>query len=157
MTKFGKKRWAFMERFAVNVGKDGVPQMVRWRLVQTPLISLYLHIWNKPDQDRDPHDHPWSFWSFVLWGGYVERLYERGWPLMDKWRGRWTLHRMPLRLAHIVTYIKPRTMTLVIVGPAVRRWGFWRSLAGRTGIRYWEYWEHYRSLQRLREPDGDRR
>lgn len=34
--------------------------------------ALMLHRFHRGDMDRDLHDHPWAFWSFVLTGGYFE-------------------------------------------------------------------------------------
>lgn len=34
---------------------------------------LRLHIFYKGDDDRDPHDHPWSFWTFPF-TDYVEEV-----------------------------------------------------------------------------------
>jgi hypothetical protein len=36
---------------------------------------MYVHWIYQPDDDRDPHDHPWPFVSFVIRGGYAERLF----------------------------------------------------------------------------------
>lgn len=52
-------------------GEHKTPYMTRvilgrWRL----------HIFHRGDLDEDPHDHPWSFWTFPL-TPYVEKVYER--------------------------------------------------------------------------------
>ncbi len=52
-------------------GKDGVhrtPYMTRWWVGR-----LRFHIFHRPDQDPDPHDHPWNFWTFPL-TSYVEEV-----------------------------------------------------------------------------------
>jgi hypothetical protein len=36
--------------------------------------ALMLHRMHRPDEDRAHHDHPWNFWTLVLWGGYVEEV-----------------------------------------------------------------------------------
>lgn len=41
--------------------------------------DLYLHKIYRSDDDKDPHDHPWSFRTFVLKGGYTDE----GWQFTD--------------------------------------------------------------------------
>jgi hypothetical protein len=50
---------------------DGDVYMVR-RAFNTPLGGVKLHHILRSDDDRDLHDHPWSFLSIVLKGGYWE-------------------------------------------------------------------------------------
>src|SRR4051794_6827094 len=71
----GKRtRWTINERFVI--GKPGNPMMERWRLIQTPLLGVYVHFIYREDLDPTPHDHPWAFVSLVLRGEYQERV----WP-----------------------------------------------------------------------------
>lgn len=51
--------------------EDGTPYMIR-RAINTPLGGIKLHHILLSDEDRDCHDHPWSFLSIILWGGYFE-------------------------------------------------------------------------------------
>lgn len=39
------------------------------------LGRLRLHVFHRPDQDSDCHDHPWDFWTFPL-TSYVEEVVE---------------------------------------------------------------------------------
>lgn len=60
------------EWFRTIYGKDGMhrtPYMTR--LVLGP---FRLHIFHRGDNDPDPHDHPWEFWTFPL-TSYVEEVY----------------------------------------------------------------------------------
>ena len=41
--------------------------------------DLYLHKIYRSDDDKDPHDHPWHFRTFVLKGGYTDE----GWQFTD--------------------------------------------------------------------------
>lgn len=38
---------------------------------------------------------------------------------------RWSVHRLPLTVAHRITSVRPNTVTLVIRGPKSRVWGFY--------------------------------
>lgn len=131
-------RWAFLSPQDIPA-KDGSGDVYlhRFRIIKTPFFGVYLHDLNLPDTDRDPHDHPWTFWSFVLSGGYeeivfedlqylpglrsplcAERIYNRRWL-------KWSWHRMNTNAAHKILSVQPKTKTLVFTGPRVREWGFW--------------------------------
>lgn len=124
--------------------------LLRLRVIQCPLFSVFLHYVFLPDRDRDPHDHPWSFFSFICKGGYVEEVFEHvetekpyfksigtlSWP-------RFSWHRMPWYKAHTIRTILPGTVTLVITGRRKRDWGFWTE----------EGWEHYLSYIQRKYPE----
>ena len=118
-------RWGFMLPFLVQ--KDGSNYLFRLRLIQTPWFGAYLHWIMRPDQDRDPHDHPWNFWSIILNGSYREVVYtdslaEGG--TYTRW-SRFSVHRMKTNQAHKITEITEPLVTLVLVGRRQRDWGFW--------------------------------
>lgn len=128
-------QWAFME--GMDVGADGDPYLDRLRLVQTPWFGVYLHHIHRPDRDRDPHDHPWAFMSFVLAGAYRETV----WPdkhnlsaCTERVRARWSLRCLGRRAAHIITETAGSLWTLVLTGPRRGEWGFWTT-AGFAGWR----------------------
>jgi hypothetical protein len=88
---------------------------------------------------RDLHDHPWPFVSIVLRGSYAEEaeqtryshivamLHEGGIGVAGikrRWR-RWSVHRMPLTVAHRITWCEPQTVTLVLRGRKSQSWGFY--------------------------------
>jgi len=129
--------WAFMDGFQVR--KGDTPYLDRLRVVQTPLFGVYLHRIHQPDQDRDPHDHPWPFVSFVLSGGYTERVWadkkrrRNDLHSMEFRRGRWSLHRMRADRAHRILSVEDQLWTLVLTGPRKRDWGFWT----RDGLVPW--------------------
>jgi hypothetical protein len=114
-----------MEGF--DIIKDGRPYLSRLRVVQTPWFSVLLHRIHAPDLDRDPHDHPWAFASFILSGGYTEVIYSEPGSRDARIREhrRWSLHAMPLHLAHKITGIDGVLWTLVIAGRRHPSWRFW--------------------------------
>lgn len=99
-----------------------------------------LHWIVRPDPQPDPHDHPVTFLSIVLRGGYTE------------WRPEIPLHVVRwfnlIRSTdvHRITYVKPGTLTLAIAGPKVRDWGH-HTPAG---------WVDWRTYQREVWPGTDR-
>jgi hypothetical protein len=84
-------------------------------------LSVCVHHFHRGDEERDCHDHPFSFLSLVLRGAYREHLFsgasiERGW-LSLRWRS--ALHR------HRIELIKAPLWTLCIKWAKGREWGFW--------------------------------
>lgn len=80
--------------------------------------SIRFHVFRRPDEDSCHHDHPWWFFTVVLWGGYVEETVsgERA----VRWLG---FRRRGFR--HRVTRLLRRiAVTMIITGPIEREWGF---------------------------------
>jgi hypothetical protein len=152
-----KGRWGFWKTFII--GKQGNPMMKRLRVIQTPWFGVYLHFIYREDLDPVPHDHPWNFYRIVLRGGYVELYFEdpatgRG-ELTSPGRRRWSY--VPITHAHRITNVAPKTVSLVVVGPKVRTWGFWSpevlgpDLVIAGGKRQWI---DYRDALGLRPTEG---
>lgn len=128
-----RKRWRFFHRTEL-VGLDGTPYLTRWHIIDTPFGGIMLHRFHGPDPGRHLHDHPWSFLSIVLRGGYLEENFT--WPVYVK---RWSYHRA--EDAHRVARLfRTPTWTLIIRGRRRRQWGFF--LAEALTIR-WVHWETY--------------
>lgn len=104
----------------------------RWRIIQTPLFSIYLHKIFLPDRDRPMHDHPFNFWSLILKGGYMERVSDtrEASSFMDptietNFWGPLSWHKMPIEYCHNIDRLKKvPTWTLVFVGRRQKDWGF---------------------------------
>lgn len=132
--------------------------MKRLRLIQTPWFGVYLHFIYREDLDPVPHDHPWVFWRIVLRGWYHEiylRDAERG-PRESPKQAPWRPSKVPTSHAHRITYVCPGTVSLVLVGPKIRTWGFWTPEAewsSETGTRTWV---DYRDALHLRPTEGSR-
>lgn len=131
----GGTRWNFLTW--ADIPDAANPDRVylrRLRILQTPWFALYLHFIFLPDEDRDPHDHPFPFWSMIVRGGYTETIWRvvslnglRGISHDSRtqtWR-RGSIHKTPLDRAHMITILAPGTITLVFCGPKVQEWGFY--------------------------------
>lgn len=142
------QRWAFMERFEVpNLDNPAETYLTRYRIVQTPWFALYVHRMDGPDSRATFHDHPWSFISIILKGGYRESFIAE--PTADDWRHgplgdkqqreawnparwqmrqwvRWSIHRIQATDAHYIRnlFAYP-TWTLLLVGRRRHVWGYW--------------------------------
>lgn len=139
-----------------NDGRDTGPYLIRWA-INTPLFGVKLHHILRSDEDRDLHDHPWSFLSVILRGGYWEhqatepltgpvtdprcdlRYTATGRPVTTRrwygpgsvlWRPSPSPHRLELPAGQ-------SAWSLVITGPKNREWGF-RTICG--WIPSGEYW-----------------
>lgn len=51
------------------VGGESDPYLKRWRIVRTPLFGIYPHKFERSDDPRALHDHPWPSVSLVLKDG----------------------------------------------------------------------------------------
>lgn len=126
--------------------RNGEAYLCRLRLIDTPWFGVYLHHVEGPDPQPDPHDHPWTFLSFVVRGGYLEQVWKAVGPLKTQvYSRRWrslTWHRMRAEgYAHRILSCEPRTVTLILRGPRRREWGFWTiSNENREG---WTHWKDY--------------
>lgn len=59
-----------------EIGRVGLDRyLTRYVLYGTRSGSgrkVFLHVFHHGDAEPYFHDHPWSFWSLILWGGYYE-------------------------------------------------------------------------------------
>lgn len=100
--------------------------LYRWELAAITLLGkttrVYLHKFVGDDWALDLHDHPKRFISIGLAGRYVEHN-DRG---AIEYRAPW-IRSFPAKHRHRLTGPTPEKdcWTIVIVGPAVRMWGFW--------------------------------
>lgn len=117
------------------------PYLTRWTLLDLPFLSVCLHRFHRSDAD-EMHDHPWPFWSVILWRGYIEetpvlmynyphgeRKRRRVWPGMILRRQACWIHRVDL-------VDGKEAWTLVFRGRVVREWGFWTKHG-------WQRWREY--------------
>lgn len=127
----------------------------RLRVVQTPWFGMYVH-WLRVEDEGNLHNHPWSFGSVVLRGGYrecVERFisHHRIPHVLSHdertWR-RLSYHRIHTDEFHmIIKLLRKPTITLLFVGNRDNPWGF------LTHVGYVDK-DVYMSQRRLYPPHG---
>ncbi len=95
--------------------------------------NLYLHEVFRSDDDDDPHDHPWVWYTFIVFGGYVDEQWEVpadgsprricGYEVMRPGTGA---RRAPghLHRLRLFPWRKKPSWTLVFIGPRKQDWGF---------------------------------
>lgn len=100
-------------------GLDECPYFRRTVLKIGPM-SFRVHEWYADDDSRHHHDHPHWFVTAVLKGAYTD-VTEHGEEHMSVGSVRFR----PAEHRHAVTNVVPGTITFLVTGPSVRRWGFW--------------------------------
>ncbi len=117
--------------------------ITRLHVVKTPWFAICLHWLNKPDPEPFLHDHPVSFLSIILRGGYTEvkhRAFDNG---RQWWERNWyNIIRAHPNDRHTIMSVKPGTLTLCFMGPKTREWGFHTDTDG------WVYWRDYYRVKR---------
>jgi hypothetical protein len=94
--------------------------------------ALMLHRFRAGDTGA-LHDHPWSFWTLILTGGYYELtpgkpIYKVMWfPPLSFLRRPYTWRHKVLLAVEPKPGLKspPETWTLVLRGPYRQKWGFY--------------------------------
>lgn len=136
------------------IGGQERPYMFRWWfLPRNRWFNVYLHDFRRDDDDRALHDHPWPSLSILLNGSLVEtyaavpeRAAEKAWQITRilrqgaiVWRGPHFAHR--LTLPRDEAGKERPAITLFVVGPRVRVWGFWCPKSSPAGG--WRPWTKF--------------
>lgn len=133
------------------IGSPSCPLMLRWTLIERPSFKVMVHRFLPNMRDIDPHDHPASFVTVVLRGGYLDEqpcdcIEENSYgSLAEVYRqNRLTcprcggaevirqhvrapsIHFRAATHAHLTQTGRRGAWTLVVMGPKRRAWGFWR-------------------------------
>lgn len=140
---YNSPRWAFMKRRLI--GQPGDIYLDRVYVVQTPWFGIMFHRIFRPDNQRDLHDHPWSFFSLVLRGWYEEDAAHRC-PYPDcafafcpqRRKVRWFNFKRAEDRHSIRWCSRSPVWTLVFTGRKRRTWGFWVD-SGTRFVKWTEY------------------
>jgi hypothetical protein len=118
--------------------------ITRLHVLKTPWFAICLHWINKPDPEPYLHDHPVTFLSIILSGGYTEQRSINGQaPTLVTHRWFNFISATPYD-SHTITEVRPNTLTLALMGPKTREWGF--HIPGN-----WVHWKEYYRVQRARK------
>ena len=110
-------RWALLDhKIIMDLEHPTEVYLSRWRLIQTPWFGVLLHRIYKPDWARELHNHPWSFMSLVLTGGYTEECKRNGNNPTEVRRGRLSVSRRTKQDFHRISELRGTVRTLVLVG-----------------------------------------
>ncbi len=119
---------------------NGKGQPFKTELVEerSPERTVKWNWWHLPDDDRDPHNHPWDFESTVLHGQLVER---RWWVEGGEVKSITVVHTAPDTYTirrheyHTVTAVAPGTVTRMVCGQATES-NAWGYLNPKNGLTY---------------------
>lgn len=141
-TSVSGNRWTIAKRVDIeDVADVGNIYLTRFIIFLCPWFGIYLHKINRPDGDRNLHDHPWSFLAVILKGGYTEEVTKSHPPLgvTERHWGRWSVHRLTHGTFHRITYLhRVPTWSLCLIGRRRSDWGFYDAELGG-----WVQWEEY--------------
>jgi hypothetical protein len=116
------------------------PLMTRYFLVRFESWALFLHHFHRSDLDEF-HDHPWTFITFLVSGGYWEHVQTDDDTRLSArmWRRRFSLLYRPAEFQHFIEIEKP-TWTIVLRFRERREWGFTKN-----GV--WTWWRKFEDLK----------
>jgi hypothetical protein len=120
-----------------SLGRAECPYLKRW-VLNLSLFSLRIHHWLSSDDDRNFHDHPWWFLTFVIRGGYTDVN-----PLGRERVGRWSVKFRPALHRHTVEVDTGGCWTILLCGPILRSWGFWVKEKFLKANKYFYQWGHH--------------
>jgi hypothetical protein len=121
-------RWALWRWSSIEAD-----HIERLHIVKTPWFAICLHWMNGPDASPHEHDHPVSFVSLIVRGGYTES--RNGKIAHRRWFNAFLASPGD---THRIIAAKPGTLTLALMGPKVREWGFHTE-------RGWVGWREYQA------------
>jgi len=124
MDKCERKR-VIMDR----VGQE--PYLIRYYLLFTHRIhfpfNIFIHKFLKGDDD-EIHDHPWGYFTLILWGGYYETIMNVDGSNKIFWREPGFFQSVTHKHRHMIQLNEDKTCwTLFIPFKKVNTWGFWKK------------------------------
>lgn len=114
---------------------EGLPYKTELVEVRSPEQTIKWNFWHAPDDDREPHNHPWKvFNAEIHHGGYSERRFwldgngtlkseERSYKVGD-------INTCENNVFHLVFEVQPGTVSRMVCGPIVKdnEWGYLSSV-----------------------------
>ncbi len=113
--------------FALWVLDKRVKIIPGYRCTLHILGGLKVHKYFRGDNDTNPHDHPWDFYTFPL-TGYVEEVLDENGILQVNLVKPWRLHYRPAEYIHRLVGredLDGPWLTVVWECRNRRNWGFW--------------------------------
>ena len=131
-----------------KLGIPSDPYLTRW-VLDLGFVSFRLHHWTGSDDLRHPHDHDWSFLTFVLYGSYIDRSPD-GDEVMSV--GKFAFRKAEHQ--HCVEVKTKHCWTFLITGPQRRKFGFWvNGKFVKRNKYFYEYGHHTKDQKSLRRKD----
>jgi hypothetical protein len=114
------------------------PYLVRSIVFKSKLFCIYIHRFLKSDLVV-PHDHPWTFFTWVIAGEYTELLYKikNGITELNRYcsrkpgsiakRGANNIHRVVVDEPLPIERKKEAVLTVCFIGPREQEWSFYKK------------------------------
>ena len=129
------KQWLWPKRLVIwSCRSPRGPLLTRYYLIGSRRWAVYLHHLHTSDEDRALHDHPWSFVTWLVGGGYYEHT-----PAGRCWHRRFSVLWRPAEFRHRLELPRP-TWTLVLRFRRRREWGFWLPSGWMPWNAYDDQW-----------------
>ena len=118
------------------IGPPEDPYMLRWWWIpRNRFLNVYVHVFKHDDDDRVLHDHPWSSLSLMVRGQLIEEYKEPEYVTKRLiTEGKWIYRKAEFAHRLIVPTGQLPPVTVFIIGPRVRQWGFHCP----KGWRHWK-------------------
>lgn len=118
------------------------PEFTKYHIAGLPFNAAFHHFTGA--DIGEPHDHPYSFQSHILKGGYIEKIYnikeDNTWGTEIVTRKEGTSHSVEASVIHeLIELPEGECWTLVIPGPVERECRFWQF--SDEGIKFRAWWE----------------
>jgi hypothetical protein len=118
------------------IGGDADPYLRRWWIIpRNSWFNIYLHHFQRSDDDRALHDHPWWNVSVLLHGEYLEWMRDGS----SRLRMSPAVVFRSAEAAHRIELVTGPVWTLFITGPKVREWGF-------LCPKGWRHWRDFTNM-----------
>jgi hypothetical protein len=125
----------FIRKFFLTreiVSREGKVHFRRYRLLETPWFSVYIHNICESDLDLHMHDHPWDFTTILIKGGYKEYTKDHpvGWYYLPIGRrtydtpGMYMIHHRAEDMHKIQLLDNKPAWSLFLCGPRRREFGY---------------------------------
>lgn len=133
----------------ISDGESEKCHIWRLHLADWP-VRIYLHNLQRPDSDREMHNHPRPWVSLVLWGGYTDMAVDH--PVdqpvaFSQDHGRGHVTWMPVTKFHRILRVKPNTWTLWL-GRARAEAASWGFLMPDGVVMHHEQWREFKERER---------
>ncbi len=122
--------------------------ILRLHVLKTPWFAICLHWIQKPDREPWLHDHPVSFLSIILRGGYAEYRRRSDGRLRLLVHTLFNFIRASETDVHRIVLTRANTLTLCFMGPKTREWGF-HMPEGWVGWK--EYYARLKAGENMRD------
>jgi hypothetical protein len=103
--------------------REGVLHFQRYKIIQTPLFSIFIHKIYREDCDEHMHDHPWNFLKIILKGQYKEQYIKHGSETF-RFNKPFSIRFHKATDCHKITSVSGTVTSLIFTGRRSEEWGY---------------------------------